>query len=182
MKIPIIFLGTGQAIPTIKRNHTSIWLEYKDEVILVDCGEGTQRQIRKAKLNPCRITRILITHWHGDHILGLPGLLQTLALNGYNKTLHVYGPKGTRTYFSEIMNIFIFQGKLKTQIHEIEKGKLLETPEFIIDSLQMSHGTPCLAYSFIEKDKFRIDKEKLKKLKLSSSPLIKELKAGKNIK
>ena len=65
MKIPIIFLGTGQAIPTIKRNHTSILLEYKDENLLIDCGEGTQRQFRKLHLNPGKITRLLITHWHG---------------------------------------------------------------------------------------------------------------------
>ena len=80
MKTKITFLGTSQAIPTAKRNHTAVLLSYKDENILIDCGEGTQRQFRKAKLNPCKLTRILITHWHGDHVLGLPGLLQTLAL------------------------------------------------------------------------------------------------------
>ena len=72
-KIKVIFLGTSDSIPSANRNHTSIWLNYKDENILVDCGEGTQRQIRKAKLNPGKITKILITHWHGDHILGIPG-------------------------------------------------------------------------------------------------------------
>ncbi len=87
--IKITFLGTSDQIPSAKRNHTAILLTYKGENILVDCGEGTQRQFRKARLNPCKITRLLITHWHGDHVLGIPGLLKTLALSGYNKTLSI---------------------------------------------------------------------------------------------
>jgi ribonuclease Z len=75
-KVKIIFLGTADSVPSAKRNHTAILLSYKDENILVDCGEGTQRQFRMAGLNPCKITKLLITHWHGDHVLGIPGLLQ----------------------------------------------------------------------------------------------------------
>ena len=102
-KIKLTFLGTGSAIPTARRNHPATLLQYKDENILVDCGEGTQRQFRKAKLNPCKITRILISHWHGDHVLGLPGLLQTLNLNGYNGKLVLYGPKGSKQKFQEMV-------------------------------------------------------------------------------
>lgn len=180
MKIPIYFLGTGQAIPTTKRNHTAILLSYANENILVDCGEGTQRQFRKAKINPCKLTRILITHWHGDHILGLPGLLQTLALNGYNRTLHIYMPKGTRHYMEQIFRMFIFEGKIKYEIHECQEGKILETKDFILEAEKMNHGTPCLAYSFIEKDKLRINKEKLSKLKIKGK-IISQLQQGKGI-
>ena len=74
-KIKLTFLGTSYLMPTAKRNHTSILLDYEKESILIDCGEGTQRQFKKAKLNPMRLTRLLITHWHGDHVLGIPGLL-----------------------------------------------------------------------------------------------------------
>ena len=79
-KINVTFLGTGSAIPTARRNHPAILLRYKAESILIDCGEGTQRQFRKAHLNPCKITRILISHWHADHALGIPGLLMTMAM------------------------------------------------------------------------------------------------------
>ena len=113
MKIPITFLGTSQAIPTAKRNHTSILLSYNSENILIDCGEGTQRQFRKAKINPCKLTKLLITHWHGDHILGIPGLLQTLALNNYNRTLEIYGPKGTKKFMNLMQQIFFKVGKIK---------------------------------------------------------------------
>lgn len=180
MKIPISFLGTSQAIPTEKRNHTAVLLKYKDETILVDCGEGTQRQFRKARLNPCKITRILITHWHGDHILGLPGLFQTLALNNYNRTLHIYIPKGTSAYIDLIFRMFAFQGKIKFEIHECSAGKILETKDFCIGAEKMLHGTPTLAYSFIEKDKLRINKQKLKKLKIQGR-IISELQKGKDI-
>ena len=181
MKIPITFLGTSQAIPTAKRNHTAVLIKYKDENILVDCGEGTQRQFRKAKINPCKLTRILITHWHGDHILGLPGLLQTLALNNYNKTLHIYGPAGTKKFMSLMYKLFVKVGKIKVEIKEV-KGKFLETPDFYIETLPLQHGPPCNAYAFVEKDKRRLDKKKLEKLKLPQSALLSKLKQGKNVK
>ena len=106
MSIKVTFLGTADQIPSSRRNHTSILLTYNEENILVDCGEGTQRQFRKAHLNPCKVTRILLTHWHGDHILGLPGLLSTLSLSGYNKTIFIYGPKRTKTFVKELLRIF----------------------------------------------------------------------------
>lgn len=180
MKIPIVFLGTSQAIPTAKRNHTAVLMQYKNESILLDCGEGTQRQFRKAKINPCKLTRLLITHFHGDHILGLPGLFQTLALNNYNKTLHVYGPRGTKRFISLIYNLFIFKGKLKINVQEIQ-GRFLETPDFYIEAFPLVHGAPCNSYIFVEKDKRRLNKKKLKELKLPSSPLLKNLQEGKDI-
>ena len=106
-KIELTFLGTSDAVPTKQRSHTSILLNYAGENILVDCGEGTQRQFRFAELNPCKITRILITHWHGDHVLGIPGILQTLALSGYNKTLYIYGPKGTKEFMQNLLKTFV---------------------------------------------------------------------------
>lgn len=183
MKMKINFLGTGQAVPTARRNHSAVLLNYEDENILIDCGEGTQRQFRKAKLNPCKLTRILITHWHGDHVLGLPGLLQTLALNEYNKTLHVYVPKGTGRFFNLIQKMFVHAGRdIKIELEEVKGKKVFETENFYVESANMKHGTPCLAYSFIEKDKLRIDKEKMKKIGLKPSPLLKKLKEGKSIK
>ncbi len=180
-KIRVTFLGTGGSIPTEERNHSAIFLQYKDESILVDCGEGTQRQFRKAKLNPCRITRLLITHWHGDHVLGIPGLLQTLAFSGYNKTLYVYGPKGTKRFMEEMFRTFAFTGKISVEIEEIENGIFLDEGDFYLEAKRVEHGIPCNAYNFVKKGTSRIDKSKLKKLKLPNIPLLKELKNGKDI-
>jgi len=136
--------------------------------------------MRKAGVNPCKLTRVLITHWHGDHVLGLSGLLQTLALSGYNKTLFIYGPKGTKKFIKTIFRTFAFKEKLKFEVKEII-GKFLETPDFILEAGAMNHGIPCNAYSFVLKEKRRINKEQLKKFKISPGPLLQKLKQGKDI-
>jgi len=176
----ITFLGTADQIPSALRNHTAILLNYNEENILIDCGEGTQRQFRKAKLNPCKITRILITHWHGDHILGLPGLLLTLSSSGYNKKLCIYGPKHTKTFIKELLKIFKIKIEYNIEVREVS-GKFLDTKDFYLEAKSMEHGIPCNAYSFIKKGKIRIDKKKLVKSKLPLGPLLQELKQGKNI-
>lgn len=178
--IKIIFLGTSDAVPSMERNHTSILLNYKNENILVDCGEGTQRQFRKARLNPCKVTRILITHWHGDHVLGIPGLLQTLSFSGYKKTLLIYGPKGTKKFIQEMMKVFVFQNKISIKIKEVDNRKFLEKDDFYIEAKRMAHGIPCNAYAFVKKGKLKINKNKLKKTKLQG-PILKKLKEGKDI-
>jgi len=184
-KIKITFLGTSSAVPTKTRNHTSILLSYSSENILIDCGEGTQRQLRKAKLNPCKITRLLLTHLHGDHVFGIPGLLQTLSLNGYLKTLQIYGPRGTKRLIEDIYKTFTFASsvKVKYEVNEIT-NKVFETPDFVISALPLNHGIPTLGYSFQEKDKLRIKKNKLAKLKIPSNERkrLADLTKGKNIK
>jgi len=185
-KLKIVFLGTSQAIPTEHRNHTSILVSYKGENILVDCGEGTQRQIRKAHINPCRITKLLITHWHGDHVLGIPGLLQTLASNNYSEELNVFGPKGTEKFMKEILGIFIPINRIKINVKEIN-GRFFENEDFILESLPLDHTVNVNGYSFIEKDKMKIEKDKLEKILRNLSinkkdfEKIRDLKKGKNI-
>ncbi len=186
-KIKITFLGTSQAIPTATRNHTSILLSYKNENILIDCGEGTQRQFRKANINPCKTTRLLITHWHGDHVLGIPGFFQTLALNNYSKILHVYGPKGTKKFIKEILKIFIKKNKINVKVDEVN-GRFFENNDFILESIALEHGIPSNGYAFNEKDKLRINKNKLskilrgKKLTFNDHKKFGNLIKGKNIK
>lgn len=181
-KIKITFLGTSAQMPTPKRNHTSILLNFNEENILVDCGEGTQRQFRIANLNPCKVTKILITHLHGDHILGLPGLLQTLALSDYNKTLEIYGPKGIKGFIADIFHSFKFRREYDIKVHEIsEEGVFFENSEFILSSLKLEHGTPCNGYYFLKKGYLRIDKVKMKKLGLPEGKHLKDLKEGKDI-
>ena len=178
--VKITFLGTSDSIPSAERNPTSILITHGGENILLDCGEGTQRQFRKAKLNPCKITRVLITHWHGDHVLGLPGLLQTLALSGYSKTLVISGPRGTKQFMKNLFKTFAFKQEGKIKIEEVD-GKFFETDDFYLEARKMTHGISCNAYNFVKKGKLRIDRDKLKKSKLPSGPLLKKLKEGKNI-
>lgn len=178
----ITFLGTSEAVPTAKKGQTAIVLNYESENILVDCGEGTQRQMKIANFNICKTTRILITHWHADHILGIPGMLQTLATNNYVKTLHIYGPKGTKQHMDLMLKMFVFYGKIKVEVHEIMKdGIFFETDDFALSAYGMDHPCPCLAYSFEEKEKRRIKMDYLKKVGLKPGPLYGQLQKGKTI-
>ena len=89
----IIFLGTSSAVHSKERNQVSIAVKAFGKVMLFDCGEGTQRQMLHTKVSPMKISKIFITHFHGDHILGLPGLIQSLGLHGRDEKLIIYGPK-----------------------------------------------------------------------------------------
>lgn len=175
----ITFLGTGNAVPTKKRNHTAILVEFLNEAILIDCGEGTQRQFKLAEISPHKITKLLITHWHGDHTLGIPGLFQTLAMSNYSKELEIYGPQGTKRNIDKIQEIYN-EFKIKTKVQEI-KNSILDSKRFEITSQEMEHGISSLAYSIALKDKIRIDKKKIKKFNIPNSPLIGMLQEGKDI-
>ena len=177
--IDITFLGTADSIPSSGRNHSSILLSFGKENVLVDCGEGTQRQFRLAKLNPCRVTKILLTHWHGDHVLGLVGLLSTLALSGYSKTLNIYGPFGTEEKFWDALRVFPFRREYEIIFNEIERGFFYEDDKIALESEKMEHGVPCLAYSLVEKGHVRIKPEKVKEL--GNGPHLKKLKEGNDI-
>ncbi len=179
-KIKVTFLGTAGQMPSARRNHSSMLLSYEGENILVDCGEGTQRQFRKAHLNPCKVTRILITHWHGDHVFGLPGFLSTLALSGYNKTLYLYGPRGTKSFMNDLLKIFKFTREYKIEVKEVS-GKFLDMKDFYLEAEKMEHGIPTNAYCFVKKGLLRIDKKKLKKFKISAGLHLQNLKNGKDI-
>ncbi|MFH0808126.1 MAG: ribonuclease Z [archaeon] len=179
-RIELTFLGTGSAIPTKRRNHPAMLLKYKNENILIDCGEGTQRQFRKAGLNPCKITKILITHWHGDHVFGLPGILNTLRLNGYNKKLEIYGPKGSKEWVQKYLDLVGMRGQdLDLKVVEVKNGIVFDCEEYYVECAEMDHDCPAVGYSFVIREKRRLDKEKLVKLKIPNSPLLAELAKGK---
>ena len=180
VKTKIIFLGTSDAIPSAERNHSEIALVHERANILFDCGEGTQRQFRKVNLNPGIVTHLCLKHWHGDHILGIPGLLQTLAFSEYKKQLKVYGPKGIERHMSNMMQIFAISPSI-VDIEEKIDEICEENEDFQILTRSMDHNAPCNAYSFIQKARVRIDKQKIKKLKLPEGPHLKGLKDRKDI-
>ena len=168
-------------VPTKNRNLASILINYKNENILIDCGEGTQRQMKLVNISPTKITKILITHLHGDHIFGLPGLLQTLASSNYSKTLEIYGPKGTKKYLEFIIKNYINEDKLSIKVKEISTGTFYKGKEFSLVSEKLKHRIICLGYSFIENDKVKINTEYTKKFGLTQHPLLGKLQKGKDV-
>jgi ribonuclease Z len=180
--IEIIFLGTSSMVPTKERNHSGALISFKGNNILVDCGEGTQRQLKFAGISASKINKILITHWHGDHVLGLPGLLQTLAANDYDKILEIYGPKGTKGRFNHMFKAFEFDhSRIKINIKEINNGIFFENDDFVLETLQLEHGIECLGYNFIEKDRRRIELKKAERYGLKEGPILGKLQDGKTI-
>jgi len=176
----ITFLGTSCAKPTKKRNHSSFFLSYGSEGILFDCGEGTQRQLILAGIKPTKINKVLISHWHGDHVLGLPGLVQTLGLSEYNKTLRIYGPKGTKQRFKHMMESTIFENRIKIEVKDV-KEKFYSGSKYSLQAYPVDHSAPTLGYRFIEKDKRKINLKLIKKLNIPEGPLLGKLQEGKTI-
>lgn len=165
-QIKLTILGTTAGVPTRERAHAAIYFEFDDDrqsCFLFDCGENAQRQIMKAGLNIMKIKNIFITHWHGDHCLGLPGIIDTMGFEGREEPLLVYAPEARRV--KKCINFSYSIGKYKVQPKFVPfKGKhitrIVDQDRFAIDSVPVEHSVPTVAYAFIEKEKRSIDKEK----------------------
>lgn len=177
----IIFLGTSAMVPTKERNQPSIIVSLKNYDILLDCGEGTQRQLKTKKITPNRIRKILLTHWHGDHSLGLPGLLMTLGQNAYEGKLQIFGPKGTKKHIELLKEAFMFNINYNLEIIECKSGKIYEDSDIEIEARDMSHIVPCLNFSIKEKDRRRIKLAFTNKLGIPEGKLLGNLQDGKTI-
>lgn len=182
----IVFLGTGAMVPTKDRNVQSIYLEYNGEGILVDCGEGTQRQMSVMGLNRQKVKKVLISHWHGDHVSGLIGLIQTLGNIDEPGTLKVFGPEGSKHYFDHLMGSCAFDPRLQVELIEVkpedDKTKLcFENDKYLIEAVSLKHSIPCNGYSFIEKDQRVINMKKAAELGLNEGPIMGKLQRGETI-
>jgi len=152
MSLHVIFLGTAGSVPTPKRNLPAILIKREDEHIMFDCGESVQRQMIKARAGFHKKMKVLITHMHGDHVLGLPGLLQTMALLNRERKLEIYGPRGIRRFVEGIRETVQFVLTFPVEIHEIErKGVVCEEEEYFICAEWANHVIPDLAYALVEK-------------------------------
>ena len=176
----ITFLGTASANPTRERNHSGLYIDIGPEAFLFDCGENIQRQIRIAGISPMKISKIFITHWHGDHILGLPGLIESMQLNGRKEELIIYGPESTKERFHLLRKALGLETSFKIVVNEIKSGKVFATDEFEILASRTAHPITCFAFAFVQKEKIRVDKDKLKKTG-AVGPVIGELAKGKDI-
>ncbi|RLG08351.1 MAG: ribonuclease Z [Thaumarchaeota archaeon] len=175
----LIFLGTGGGIPSVKRSLPSIAVKFSGHMILFDCGEGTQRQMMKAGTGFKREMIILLTHLHGDHILGLPGLIYTLSMLNRKDPLIVIGPPGTKKFIEAILSIRF--GKLNYEIHvrEILDGIAYESREYVIEAVRADHTVTALAYKLREKDRpGRMNAEYLERIGLPKGPLWGRLQRG----
>jgi len=181
-QLSIIFLGTGGSWPTVKRNVSSVALKRAGEIILFDCGEGTQRQFQKSSLSYMQISKIFITHFHGDHFLGLPGLIQTMQLNDRDVPLHIYGPKGMNYLLEQILSLGYFKPNYPIVSHVVDEGDILDFEGYKINVLNVKHGIPALAYSLVENIRpGKFDKPKALSIGIPEGPLFSKLQKGETI-
>jgi len=165
LRLQICFLGTSAGIPTKKRGLPCIALKYRGEILLFDVGEGAQARLIRASLSPMKIKAVFITHLHGDHVFGLPGLLQTMAMLGRSEPLSIYGPKGLRDFIYKSFELTGFKPQFDIYFH-VPPG-VYEVNDYVVRSFTVDHVTEAYGYVFEEKCiRGRFNPEKAKQLKI----------------
>ena len=185
----ITFLGTSSGVPSLTRNVSSLALKLSQssEVWLFDCGEGTQHQIMKSNIKSSQIKKIFITHMHGDHIYGLPGLLATLGLSGNSKGIEIYGPSELQSFINSALKSSFCKLSFPLYFVEVEnfalENKILfENHKIKVNCARLKHKIPAYGYRVSEKDKPGIfDIKKAQFLKIAPGPIYSELQQGKKV-
>lgn len=180
MDLELIFLGTAGAVPTVDRGTSSVLIIRGGERLLIDCGEGTQRQLmRSAGL--ARIDKVFLTHLHGDHYLGLPGFLKTLSLTGRTEPFTIYGPPGLARLFTEAQRVF-GRHLFPVSIVEVLPGEEVPASGYRMLTCATDHGVPSLAWCLAEdKRPGRFHPERALSLGVPAGPAFHELQMGRSV-
>jgi ribonuclease Z len=183
--VDLFFLGTGAGVPAKQRNVSSValkLLEERGEIWLFDCGEATQHQILHTSIKPRRISKLFITHLHGDHIYGLPGLLSSRSFQGGETEVTLYGPKGIKQYIEVCLSVSGTYLKYPLQIIEIEEGVVFEDEQFLVEAKLLDHVIPSYGYRIKEKDRpGTLNAEKLTAAGIPPGPVYKKIKKGESV-
>lgn len=182
----IEFLGTGAGVPARNRNVTSIALKLlaeRNEIWLFDCGEGTQQQILRTTIKPRKITKIFITHLHGDHIFGLPGFLTSRSNQGGDTALDLYGPVGIKKYVQTSLAVTGTHLSYRINYHEItEPGVIFSDHNMTVTEMKLDHRIDSFGYRIQEADfSGELLVDKLLAEQVPSGPIYGKLKAGADV-
>ncbi|UOQ47516.1 ribonuclease Z [Gracilibacillus caseinilyticus] len=179
------FLGTGAGLPSKNRNVTSIMLHLEQErnaLWMFDCGEATQHQILHTSIKPRKIEKIFITHLHGDHIFGLPGLLSSRSFQGGVDPVTIYGPKGIKAFIETSLTISCTKLSYPIKIIELTEGVIFEDQQFIVSAKKLQHGVECFGFLMEEKESpgpLLVDK--LKAEGIEPGPIYQEFKSNETV-
>lgn len=152
MDLDVVFLGTSGATPTAKRAPAATLVRRGGERLLIDCAEGTQRQLLRCDVGLLELREVFLTHYHADHYLGLPGMLKTYSLRGRELPLTIYGPRGLKELLSSLRRIF---GRLTYPLDTVEltPGDVLERGEYRLHAFAVNHGVPAVGYALVEDER-----------------------------
>ncbi|WP_404453296.1 ribonuclease Z [Oceanobacillus kapialis] len=176
----LVFLGTGAGVPSKERNVTAIaltLLQEQNSIWLFDCGEATQHQILNTSIKPRKINKIFITHLHGDHLFGLPGLLSSRSFQGGEDEVNLYGPKGLKDFVNTTLQVSGTRLRYRVVIHEIDEGNIYEDDRFTVIAKKLDHGVTSYGYRIIEKDRpGELLVDRLNQFGIPPGPIYKQIK------
>src|SRR3989449_3756368 len=175
----IVFLGTSGSWPTPRRNVSAVAVKRGPEVLLFDCGEGTQRQFMLSKLSFMQVSRVFVSHFHGDHFLGLPGMVQSMSMNGREAPLDVYGPRGIERLVGELLSLGYFTPGFAVRAKELPPGGEIDGGEYVVRSFEAVHTVPCVSLVLEEQTRpGPCSGVRAEALGVPSGPLYSRLQAG----
>lgn len=168
--IRLTFLGTGAAVPSVERNVTGLMLEREGEAFLFDCGEGTQRQMMRYAVG-FGVRDVFFTHYHADHVLGLPGLLRTMAFQDRTAPLRLHGPAGAHKELGLLVGLGMERPKFPVEIREVAPGDTVQGDGFAIVVGEARHKGRCLSFALVEADRLgRFDPDRARELGVPEGP------------
>jgi ribonuclease Z len=182
MIINIVILGSGGTIPTLARNLPAVAIQCDGRLFLFDCGEGTQMQLAKAKCSLGKLEGIFISHLHGDHVMGLPGLLMSMGQVPRDRPLLIYGPPGINAFVEGNRNFLGFQFQFPVEIHETKGGALFHDETIKIEAVPADHSCFTLAFALKEHERPGLFlMEEVRRLDIPPGPLYGRLQSGETV-
>lgn len=177
----VTFLGTAASRPTVGRNVSSVLIAREGELLMLDCGEGTQRQMMRFATG-FTVNDIFFTHMHADHFLGVIGLLRTMGLQGREEPMHLYGPEGARDILHEAVHLGVERVPFEIVIHEVEPNQIINRGDYDIVAYPTRHGIRALGYAIIEHERLgRFHPDRARELGVPEGPLFGKLHHGEAI-
>ncbi|MDD4300201.1 MAG: ribonuclease Z [Methanomicrobium sp.] len=177
----VYFLGTAGALPTPNKNPSCIMIRRGSDTLLFDCGEGAQQQMMRARTG-FTVDAVFITHWHADHYLGLPGLVQTMSFMGRKEPLMIYGPKWINEFVANLEGISRTKLGFKIIANEIKDNSVIPFNGYTVRAFSSKHGMPCLGYILAEDERpGRFNRERAIELGVKPGPLFGKLQQGQTV-
>ena len=167
----VTFLGTSAAVPTVERNVAALMVQREGDLLLFDCGEGTQRQMMRYGAG-FAVDDVFLTHYHADHTLGIPGLLRTMGLQGRTVPLRLYGPRGAQRHIGALTVLGMERPKFDVEVFELRPGDVIPRDEYDLVVGEARHKGECLAYAVAEHERLgRFDPARAAALGIPEGPL-----------